>query len=236
MFSGGWGIYGNIKMNSVHFFEKINEEDLFLSRCGTTKGEKNKIKINDKIEKCKSCLKFINLDKDNKEINGKKCKKCGKIQPTSRFVNDRNRRDGKHPYCSNCTRAYIKEHNKKQETKEKIKKYQLSYSRTTKRKQQIAKYRNEVMSSGLTKARIFSLKHNYGISEDEFLIILRNQNNMCVICKKPFKKLSDIQVDHCHKSGKIRGFLCKLCNRALGQVFEDTDILKSMIDYITREK
>ena len=47
------------------------------------------------------------------------------------------------------------------------------------------------------------------------------QNYSCKICKK-INILGDkkgLQVDHCHKTGKIRGLLCPSCNR--GMIFID---------------
>lgn len=38
--------------------------------------------------------------------------------------------------------------------------------------------------------------------------------------------------DHCHKSGKFRGWICIRCNFALGYVRDNTEILLKMIDYL----
>ena len=39
-------------------------------------------------------------------------------------------------------------------------------------------------------------------------------------------------IDHSHSSGDFRGWLCHLCNRALGCFKDDTDILKRAIKYL----
>jgi hypothetical protein len=73
-----------------------------------------------------------------------------------------------------------------------------------------------------------SLKKRYGLTLEEFNSIRLSQMNVCAICKKSMK----LVVDHCHISGRIRGLLCSNCNTGIGLLREDTDILKSAIDYL----
>ena len=42
-------------------------------------------------------------------------------------------------------------------------------------------------------------------------------------------------LDHCHKTEKFRGWLCHLCNRALGCFKDNPETLKKAIDYLNRE-
>lgn len=39
-------------------------------------------------------------------------------------------------------------------------------------------------------------------------------------------------VDHCHKTGRIRGLLCHNCNRALGLLQDDVGVLRKAIGYL----
>ena len=39
-------------------------------------------------------------------------------------------------------------------------------------------------------------------------------------------------LDHCHKTGKFRGWLCHACNRALGNFQDDLNIVKKAVDYL----
>ena len=68
-------------------------------------------------------------------------------------------------------------------------------------------------------------KTRYGIEPDVYRKMLETQNNQCKICTKPFVKAPCI--DHCHKTGKIRGLLCRKCNTAIG-------LLEDSIANITR--
>ncbi len=81
-------------------------------------------------------------------------------------------------------------------------------------------------------SRDWFLKSEYNISLDEYNTILKDQNGSCKICKKVCEKT--LHVDHCHSTGTIRGLLCSNCNRGIGHLKEDPDILKSAIDYLSK--
>lgn len=87
----------------------------------------------------------------------------------------------------------------------------------------------------LKKTQSFWLKHRYGISLEEYQKMLINQDGKCAICdridsgKKGNKAFC---VDHCHKTGKVRGLLCMPCNRSLGQFKDDSSVLRKAADYI----
>lgn len=40
-------------------------------------------------------------------------------------------------------------------------------------------------------------------------------------------------IDHCHKTGKIRGILCSRCNTALGGFNDDIKLLDKAINYLS---
>lgn len=56
--------------------------------------------------------------------------------------------------------------------------------------------------------------------------------DICPVCKRKMR----ICVDHCHKTGKIRGWLCDSCNVALGRVDDRVDILKGLIKYLNKNR
>lgn len=66
--------------------------------------------------------------------------------------------------------------------------------------------------------RDWELQKKYGITLSTYLEESEKRNNQCDICSKEVKTL---HVDHCHTTGKIRGYLCGSCNRALG-LFQDS--------------
>lgn len=51
----------------------------------------------------------------------------------------------------------------------------------------------------------------------------------CPICGK---KATRLQIDHCHRTGKVRGLLCARCNRALGQFGDSIKGLMKAVNYL----
>jgi len=81
-----------------------------------------------------------------------------------------------------------------------------------------------------------ALKRMYGITQQDYDVMLTEQNNQCAICKttEPGGRHNSnyFVVDHCHNTGKVRKLLCHHCNTALGLVGDNTHILQSMIEYL----
>lgn len=82
------------------------------------------------------------------------------------------------------------------------------------------------------RSRKYLRNKNYGIGELAVGILFLAQQGHCACCLKPFTDTP--QVDHDHKTGKIRGLLCGLCNRALGLVKDDIQTLVTMIHYLEK--
>ena len=70
----------------------------------------------------------------------------------------------------------------------------------------------------------------YGITEDIFYEMLESQNKKCKICDCNLDKSAHI--DHCHKSGNVRGLLCKWCNVGLGSFKDNVNSLSKAIEYL----
>ena len=60
------------------------------------------------------------------------------------------------------------------------------------------------------------LKTIYKGTPEQYNNMLKAQDNKCAICGKEFCKDNPPFVDHDHKTGKIRGLLCNMCNLHLG--------------------
>lgn len=58
------------------------------------------------------------------------------------------------------------------------------------------------------------LRRKYGITEATFKKMLAHGKGKCWICQNPPKKLN-LNTDHDHKSGQVRGLLCFFCNKYL---------------------
>ena len=73
----------------------------------------------------------------------------------------------------------------------------------------------------------------YGITADEYWAIHEYQYGACAICQRATGATKRLSVDHCHKTGYVRGLLCTTCNRnVLGHLRDDTDALQRAIEYL----
>jgi hypothetical protein len=73
-----------------------------------------------------------------------------------------------------------------------------------------------------------SLLIKYGFSWREYEKMLIKQDYKCLICMQIPKRYN---VDHCHKTGKIRGLLCSRCNGIL-EFIEDSERLRRALTYL----
>lgn len=72
----------------------------------------------------------------------------------------------------------------------------------------------------------------------EYERMATEQNNLCAICGRPEpqQRNSHLALDHCHKTGIIRKLLCSRCNRVIGFLREDLDLVKEIENYIRQYK
>lgn len=75
------------------------------------------------------------------------------------------------------------------------------------------------------------LQKNFGITLEDYTKMLVGQSGVCAICLKADPPRS-LAVDHCHKTGKIRGLLCRACNVSIGLLEDDGDRLERAIRYL----
>jgi hypothetical protein len=60
------------------------------------------------------------------------------------------------------------------------------------------------------------------------------QGGKCKICSDALVEGSRYALDHCHLTGKIRGFLCRGCNCGLGRLKDSPEIIQKAIDYLNK--
>ena len=80
-------------------------------------------------------------------------------------------------------------------------------------------------------------KWRYGITLEEYNVMLASQDNCCKVCNIHEDKLSKkLCVDHDHKTGEVRGLLCADCNIGLGNLKDDPEIIENLLTYIKEYK
>ena len=73
----------------------------------------------------------------------------------------------------------------------------------------------------------------YGLTLHAYEEKLMAQDNKCAICEIALlPQGSGTHLDHDHKTGYIRDFLCTNCNRGLGHFQENINFLEHAINYL----
>lgn len=92
------------------------------------------------------------------------------------------------------------------------------------------------------------LRITYGLTEQQYATMFEAQKGCCAVCDSPIVSRLDetrelytghgcpknnvSRVDHCHKTGRVRGLLCGNCNHALGKFQESEKILLQAVRYL----
>src|SRR5262249_30876534 len=74
----------------------------------------------------------------------------------------------------------------------------------------------------------------YGITLQQYGTLLKGQGGRCAICKKKPKN-GVLYVDHCHRTGRIRGLLCRGCNLGIGHLKDDFRLTRAATAYLKRK-
>lgn len=82
------------------------------------------------------------------------------------------------------------------------------------------------------------LMTRFGIKEEDYEYMMKLQFGVCAICGKSegSSKYPKLFVDHDHKTGLVRGLLCDLCNKGLGNFLDQPELLNSAAVYLVQPK
>ena len=81
--------------------------------------------------------------------------------------------------------------------------------------------------------RTYILRNRYGITEDDYKTLFKKQEGCCAICGADYSTSErNLDVDHDHNTGIVRGLLCNNCNRGLGHMQDDIKILENAVRYL----
>lgn len=150
----------------------------------------------------------------------KLCSKCKIQKDESCFGIKPALYDGLNLWCKTCAnKASIKYRaNLTPEKKAKIRFHQREYKNSIK---------------GKLRGRDWAYKRKFGITLDQYNAMFQKQNGNCLICEVNQSILKyKLHIDHNHKTNKVRGLLCAECNRALGLMKDDLNIIMRAFNYI----
>src|SRR4030095_3606898 len=79
-------------------------------------------------------------------------------------------------------------------------------------------WRRENKERNANTKRRYARKKLYGLSDNDYVILGLSQDWKCAVCGIDIDDLNgrDLDIDHDHLTGNIRGLLCGSCNKGLG--------------------
>lgn len=153
----------------------------------------------------------------------KLCTACGESKPRDDFYVDK--RTGKVlAECKPCRSARRREYYSRPEVRTRA--AQLNRARAESE-------RPRIRAKNLAR---------YGMTAADYDDLFDQQHGKCAICRSAgaragmgAPRTEVLCVDHHHVTNEVRGLLCQRCNRAIGLLGDDPEIIHSAIDYLTKE-
>lgn len=132
----------------------------------------------------------------------KQCSKCNETRDYFEFYKDSKTKDGYSYSCKNCRKNYAAQYAKTNKYKEKVR-------------------RNKWKQAGID------------VTFEQYEQMFKEQDGCCAICKTNVNQFNKgMCVDHNHTTGKVRGLLCTDCNRGIGSLKDNKELLQKAIDYL----
>lgn len=179
------------------------------------------------------------------------CHICGETNP-EKFYRDKSRKSGFSSRCKICNRNYTRPLKRRKpkidnpllpeaelycpscKTVKTANDFYVSKWRKTGRASHCKDCYQKNYFNDKERIKFQRIASTFGISKEDYETMLLNQNGVCAICNEPelSKRFKFLAVDHCHKTGKIRGLLCSKCNQGLGYFNDNVSNLQSAITYL----
>ncbi|MGV9985416.1 endonuclease VII domain-containing protein [Streptomyces olivaceus] len=169
------------------------------------------------------------------------CVRCGEHKPRTAFARKRSNLDGLQHHCRNCASDYHRARQqamgRKVRPKAEVPEGRKFCLKCGEVKPWSEWHRNATASDGLAtrckacraiEGRADHLHRHYGLTEAERDAMVASQMGLCVICLEA----PPVHVDHCHKTGRVRGVLCFNCNAGLGLLRDNPDVMNRAADYL----
>jgi len=98
---------------------------------------------------------------------------------------------------------------------------------------------NKVKHEGLQCKTCRNGLNRYNLNRKQQIQLLESQNYKCALCESVISLFVGNNqsgvIDHCHKTGKVRGVICSYCNVALGRIEHvgKDKFLKNLLEYLS---
>lgn len=89
--------------------------------------------------------------------------------------------------------------------------------------------RRKLAKSGAHERRVQKV---YGLAPGEYGRLYLFQGGVCAICRRATGATRALSVDHDHKTGLVRGEICRPCNDLLGHIRDDLETARRIFNYL----
>lgn len=84
-----------------------------------------------------------------------------------------------------------------------------------------------------------NIRNSYGVGPEVVHRLWQEQDKSCPGCGVALPDPAGVvghscHIDHCHKTGELRGILCRNCNLALGHAKDNAAVLRSLAAYLEK--
>lgn len=112
-------------------------------------------------------------------------------------------------------------------------------SRAVSAKNRMARWRANNPEKAKKAYRVVDYRRTYGIELAQAEHLLEKQDGRCAVCRESETATNNqgtkprrLSLDHCHETGKVRGFLCYRCNYVLGLCKDNVSLLRELAIYV----
>jgi hypothetical protein len=153
---------------------------------------------------------------DYSQLTERRCSKCKAVKPVAEFhrYNDPTAAINGwryHTRCKSCSNAAAQQYGQDNRPRrnDRLKRWRKSNPDAARAKDQRARVRA------------------YGIEPADVERMTAEQDGKCALCRRKKR----LVIDHCHRTGRVRGLLCHQCNTGLGWIEGNPDVLARIAGY-----
>ena len=164
----------------------------------------------------------------------KKCQMCGVEKALDEFYRLKRAKDRHMSRCKVCWKARQRDINVRRAARPTVVLPETVLCLTCRRTLPAAMFAlNRTRTRGCqSRCKDCHREKRYGLARGEYDLRLEAQSGLCAICEQPPVEGKQLEVDHCHGAGHVRGLLCGPCNRMLGAARDNVATLEAAIEYL----
>lgn len=199
--------------------------------------ERDKLKRTDAYNKCSCgqtkkaesllCIRCDDLRNTYQEDFLKVCTKCGVEKKAIEFGWRMHKKIKRiRNLCKACGNEATKQHRQKTGKAEMNLRKRRSLEKMYARREKDADYRLRHRRTAIrSTCRALGIKGDHAAIANAYTL-----ESECAICRE--QSDGRLHLDHCHATGRFRGFLCSGCNTGIGQLKESYEIFMAAIRYL----